>query len=224
MVKMIDLLVQKELNSEQEAVLCARFLELCQGLKLPDSQAKEYYQQLYDLYTDSNRHYHNLVHIFNLLNLVDTYKISIEQPLLFELAVWYHDAIYNAKAKDNELQSAILVQKLFSKYLDSRGLSYVNALIMSTEGHFPKLENQDTYLFLDFDLSILAAESSVYNLYSEAIWQEYKIAYIKVLYNMGRKKVLKNFLARDKIYFSPVFFAKYEAKARQNIRLELNGK
>lgn len=224
MIKMIDLLVQKELNAEQETVLCARFLELCQGLKLPDSQANEYYQELYDLYTDSNRHYHNLVHIFNLLNLVDTYKTNIEEPLLFELSVWYHDAIYNAKAKDNELQSAILVQKRFSKYLDSRELHYVNALIISTEGHFPKFKNQDIYLFLDFDLSILAAEPSVYNLYSEAIWQEYKIAYIKVLYKVGRKKVLKNFLARDEIYFSPIFFEKYEAKARQNIKLELNGK
>jgi predicted metal-dependent HD superfamily phosphohydrolase len=220
----MDLLVQKGLASEQEAVLNARFIELCQALKLPDSQAKVYYQELYDLYTDPNRHYHNLVHILNFLNLFDEYKTSVEQPLLFELAIWYHDAIYNAKAKDNELQSALLAKRLFDQYLDEISLSYVNALIMSTEGHFPRLENQDTYLFLDFDLSILAAEPSVYNLYSEAIWQEYKIAYVKLLYKMGRKKVLKNFLAREKIYFSPVFFAKYEAKARENIRLELNGK
>lgn len=220
----MDLLVQKELSVEQEAVLSARFINLCEALKLPNSQAKKYYQQLYDLYTDSNRHYHNLAHILNLLNLLDEYKTNVERPLLFELSIWYHDAIYNAKAKDNELQSAILVQELFKEYLDELSLSYVNALIMSTEGHFPRQENQDTYLFLDFDLSILAANTSVYNLYSEAIWQEYKIAYIKLLYNMGRKKVLKNFLARDKIYFSPVFSEKYEAKARQNIELELNGK
>jgi len=221
---MIDLLVQKELSSEQEALLSTRFMECCQQLELPCNQAKVYYEQLYDLYTDSKRHYHNLAHIFNLLNLLDKYKTSIEQSLLFELAVWYHDAIYNAKAKDNELQSALLVQKLFSKYLDVTSLAYVDALIMSTEGHFPRVENQDAYLFLDFDLSILAAEPSVYNLYSEAIWQEYKIAYIKLLYKMGRKKVLKNFLAREKIYFSPVFFTNYEVKARQNIGLELNGK
>jgi predicted metal-dependent HD superfamily phosphohydrolase len=221
---MMDLLVQKGLNVEQEAVLKARFIALCQALELPNHQAEIYYQDLYDLYTNPNRHYHNLAHILNFLNLFDQYKTSIEQALLFELAIWYHDAIYNAKAKDNELQSAILAQKLFEEYLDEMSLSYVNALIMSTEGHFPRLENQDTYLFLDFDLSILAAAPSVYNLYSEAIWQEYKIAYIKVLYKIGRKKVLKNFLAREKIYFSPVFYEKYEAKARQNIALELNGK
>jgi predicted metal-dependent HD superfamily phosphohydrolase len=221
---MMDLLVQKELAAEQEALLSTRFIELCQALGLAHCQAKNYYQQLYDLYTNSNRHYHNLVHILNILNLLDEYKTSIEQPLLFELSVWYHDAIYNAKAKDNELQSAHLAQQLFEEYLDDGSLSYVNALIMSTEGHFPRSENQDTYLFLDFDLSILAAEPTVYNLYSEAIWQEYKIAYIKLLYKIGRKKVLKNFLARDKIYFSPLFFTKYEAKARKNIELELNGK
>lgn len=221
---MIGLLVQEGLTSEQEAVLSVRFVKLCQALELPDRQAKKYYQDLYNLYTDPTRHYHNLVHIFNLLNLLDEYKTKIERPLLFELAVWYHDAIYNAKAKDNELQSAILAEKCFDPYLDTARLSYVNALIMSTEGHFPRQENQDTYLFLDFDLSILAAAPSIYNLYSEAIWQEYKIAYVKLLYKMGRKKVLKNFLARDKIYFSLDFFTKYEAKARQNIRQELNGK
>jgi predicted metal-dependent HD superfamily phosphohydrolase len=221
---MIDLLVQKELYPEKEAILKARFIDLCQALELPNSQAQTYYRQLYDLYTDSNRHYHNLVHLFNLLNLLDKYKAKIEHPLLFELAIWYHDAIYKAKAKDNELQSALLAQKLFVKYLDATSLSYVNALIMSTEGHFPRLEHQDTYLFLDFDLSILAANTAVYNLYSAAIWEEYKIAYPKLLYQMGRKKVLKNFLAREKIYFSSIFFEKQEVKARKNIRLELNGK
>lgn len=220
----MDLLVQKKLTPEQEAVLSTRFIALCQALELPGNQAKKYYEQLYDLYTDSNRHYHNLAHILNFLNLLDEHKTKIEQPLLFELAIWYHDAIYKAKCKDNELQSALLAQKLFNKYLKESSLSYVNALIMSTEGHFPRSENQDTYLFLDFDLAILAARPSVYNLYSEAIWQEYKTAYIKLLYKMGRKKVLKNFLAREKIYFSPIFFEKYEAKARQNIQLELNGK
>lgn len=221
---MIDLLVQKALSPQQEAVLGTRFIELCQSLELPARQAKRCYEQLYGLYTEPNRHYHNLAHIFNFLNLLDEYKASIEQPLLFELAIWYHDAIYDAKAKDNELQSAHLAQKLFVPYLDEEPLSYINSLIMSTEGHLPRVENQDNYLFLDFDLSILAAEPSTYKLYSTAIWQEYKVAYVKLLYNIGRKKVLKNFLAREKIYFSPIFFEKYEAKARQNIRLELNSK
>ena len=40
---MIELLVQKGLSSEQEAVLNARFMELCQALELPRSQAKNYY-------------------------------------------------------------------------------------------------------------------------------------------------------------------------------------
>ena len=48
---MMDLLVQKGLNSAQEAVLKARFIALCQGLELPDHQAEIYYQDLYDLYT-----------------------------------------------------------------------------------------------------------------------------------------------------------------------------
>ena len=77
------------------------------------------------------------------------------------------------------------------------------------------------YWFLDFDLAILAADTKTYQLYSEAIWQEYKTAYPKILYRMGRKKVLKNFLAREKLYFTKLFYSENEAKARANIQLEL---
>ncbi|WP_052592352.1 hypothetical protein [Aureispira sp. CCB-QB1] len=221
---MIDLLVKRTLSKEKEAILENRFLSLCQALGVPFVQAQEYYQQLYDLYHEEHRHYHNLVHISNFLNLLDQYKAQIEAPLLFEVAIWYHDAIYTVKAKDNERQSANLAQELFEIYLDVPSLEYVKELILSTEGHYPRIEKMDTYFFLDFDLSILAASTLTYKLYSEAIWQEYKTAYVKLLYKMGRKKVLKNFLAREKIYFSSVFFEKYEEMARKNLKLELNGK
>lgn len=221
---MIDLLVDKSLPNEKEVLLEIRFISLCQAFGLSNALAKKYWKQLYDLYSDPNRHYHNLVHLFNLLNLLDKYKLKIQRPALFELAVWYHDAIYNAKAKDNELQSAKLAQSLFEDYLDDLALNYVNDLIMSTEGHSPRVETEDTYLFLDFDLSILAADKATYDQYSAAIWQEYKIAYIKVLYKMGRKKVLKNFLARPNIYFSSLFTGAIEKKARKNMALELNRK
>lgn len=221
---MIDLLVEKSLPNEKEALLEARFISLCQNFGLTNELATKYWTQLYDLYNDPNRHYHNLVHIFNLLNLLDKYKLKIQRPTFFELAIWYHDAIYNVKEKDNEWQSAKLVQSLFEKYLNKVDLDYINALIMSTEGHTPRAETEDTYLFLDFDLSILAAEKIVYDQYSAAIWQEYKIAYLKILYKIGRKKVLKNFLARPKVYFSDLFSKEAEETARKNMALELNMK
>lgn len=219
---MIDLIIQPNLTKEQEQFLKNRFFDTCQQLGITTEKTAICYQQLYELYNQSSRHYHNLAHIYNFLKLVDYYQHSIQEPFLFELAIWYHDAIYEAKAKDNEFQSAVLFQKTFKKELSKQQLDYVDNLINSTAGHFPKIEHVDINYFLDLDLAILGANPAIYKLYKEAIWQEYKIVYPRLLYNMGRKKVLKSFLSRDKIYFSTLFFDNFEQTARQNMQLELD--
>ncbi|BDS13236.1 HD domain-containing protein [Aureispira anguillae] len=221
---MVEIVLKDSPSKGERKYLQARFINLCQKLGLALPKAKIYYEELSQLYNDPNRYYHNLVHLFNFLKLLDQHVEEIDQVALFEMAIWYHDAIYDAKKKDNELQSALLVQQLFREYLKDDELAYINKLIMSTAGHYPKSEEQDVYFFLDFDLAILATDHKNYQFYSEAIWKEYKKFYPKLLYKMGRKKVLKGFLRREKIYFSQLFFEKYEKKARQNIQLELNGK
>lgn len=218
---MIPLKVAQSLSLEEETILGKRFVDLCESLAVGKAKAEDYYGELKELYGNPNRYYHNLVHIWNFLNLMDEYRAKIEENALFDLAIWYHDAIYEAKKKDNEYQSAQLFKTLFSDHLNLEQLAYVDTLIMSTAGHAPRKEEEDVYWFLDFDLAILAADTTTYQNYSEAIWQEYKIAYPKILYKMGRKKVLKNFLARERLYFTELFYSKNEAKARENIELEL---
>jgi predicted metal-dependent HD superfamily phosphohydrolase len=220
---MLELVVKKSLNIDEEQELEVRFLNLCDLLKMPREIAIEEYREVYTLYNHTDRYYHNLVHVWNFLSLLDSFRDKILEPALFELSIWYHDAIYEAKNKDNEFQSAILVQNKFKNYLNVHQLDHINGLIMSTNGHYPKVEHEDVYWFLDFDLAILATDYKTYKLYSDAIWQEYKVVYPKILYKMGRKKVLKTFLSRQKLYFSEVFFEENEKKARRNIQLELNG-
>lgn len=221
---MLDLTVAAKLQPQQEEKLQKRFLELCQKFQISDEEAQTRYQQLYQLYNEPHRAYHNWVHINNFLNLLDLYNTEIQEKGLFEWAIWYHDAIYNIKDKDNEWQSAILFQNLFHNNLNKKELEWIDNLIMSTAGHQPRAEENDVYYFLDFDLAILAAEPKVYKTYSKAIAEEYQTLYPKLIYKMGRKKVLKNFLDRPKLFFSKVFFEKYETIARQNLQLELNGK
>lgn len=216
------LTLKKTLSIGEEQKMELRFVQLCQKVKIPEDQITIYYEQLYQFYNDSHRHYHNLAHIFNFLEIFDAFADRVQNNVLFEIAIWYHDVIYEAKKKDNELQSALLAEKLFKDYLNPENLWFVNQLIMSTAGHAPRMLHEDVHFFLDFDLAVLATDEKTYEWYSSAIWEEYKIAYPWLLYKMGRKKVLKNFLARDKIYFSAFFLENYEKKARQNIQLELN--
>ena len=219
---MLNFVVEKSVEPVVFQTLKQRFIDLCKRLRVEQEQAIVYWEELAQFYQESHRAYHNLVHIWNFLNLFDEYQNEIKEAALFELAIWYHDAIYNTKNKDNEYQSAQLFQKRFTPYLTAEQLTYIDLLIMSTAGHYPRAAERDVYWFLDFDLAILATSYSVYKEYSEAIWQEYKMSYIKMFYKIGRKKVLKSFLSREKLYFSDTFYQEYEEKARQNIQLELN--
>lgn len=221
---MLPIILKEALNKEEKKYMTTRFVQLCQQIGLPKSIAIQYYDSLSQHYAETTRYYHNEVHILNFLKLLDAYRNQVEHKHLFELAIWYHDVIYDAAKKDNEEQSALLMDKLFQPFLGKVDRAFVYQLIMSTAGHQPQMEHQDVYFFLDFDLAILAADENSYQLYSQWIEQEYKGIYPLLIYKMGRKKVLKNFLKREKLYFSTLFFKKYEAKARKNIQLELNGK
>jgi predicted metal-dependent HD superfamily phosphohydrolase len=56
--------------------------------------------------------------------------------------------------------------------------------------------------------------------YTKQIRAEYAI-YPDLLYNLGRKKVLKHFLEMPSIYKTPPFQVLYEAQAKANLGKEL---
>lgn len=55
-----------------------------------------------------NRYYHNLEHLKFMLNELDDikYKFTIKQINDIELAIFYHDIVYEFDAVDNEEKSA----------------------------------------------------------------------------------------------------------------------
>jgi predicted metal-dependent HD superfamily phosphohydrolase len=60
----------------------------------------------------------------------------------------------------------------------------------------------------------------IYKEYSEAIRQEY--AWVsESMYRRGRKKVLKSFIKRERIYFTDEMKARYDEQARKNINSEI---
>jgi predicted metal-dependent HD superfamily phosphohydrolase len=75
-------------------------------------------------------------------------------------------------------------------------------------------------VFLDLDLSILGAEEERYMEYTRRIREEYG-NYSWEDYRRGRAKVLKSFVARDRLYFSDYFYKRYEGRARENIQREI---
>ncbi|TIP06758.1 MAG: hypothetical protein E5X72_00790 [Mesorhizobium sp.] len=57
--------------------------------------------ELAALYSTEDRHYHDLSHIEAMLALADEYRGLLDDPQAVEAAIWFHDAIYDSRAKDD---------------------------------------------------------------------------------------------------------------------------
>lgn len=169
------------------------------------------------LYSEENRHYHNLAHIedcFNQLDKWPSYPSRAERDAI-ELAIWFHDIIYDTRRADNEESSAALA----IHYLRGHPLAIdCHALILSTR-HKQTAGMESEEIMCDIDLSILGATPETYQRYAENIRKEYGWAGIEE-YSKGRADILTNFLDRDNLFQTPYAIGRWEAQARINIETE----
>jgi len=86
-----------------------RWLTLCQTAGANKAAAR-WYERLARAYDEPQRHYHNQQHIAECLWEFDQARSLARQPITVELALWFHDAVYDPKAGDNEEQSAALAK------------------------------------------------------------------------------------------------------------------
>ena len=181
------------------------------------------FDKLVGQYAAPGRHYHNLQHIEALLTLQQAYASDIRSNEVLQMAIFYHDIIYNVLKSDNEEQSALaagafLKQTTFPPYQIITVMDYIRA----TKTHTGDEHDEDLDFLLDVDLSILGSPADIYTQYAQQIRQEYTV-YPDDVYNPGRKKVLMHFLEKPVIYRTSIFREQYETQARQNIAGELQG-
>ncbi|MEM9054827.1 MAG: hypothetical protein AAGB16_05830, partial [Pseudomonadota bacterium] len=82
-------------------------------------------------------------------------------------------------------------------------------------------DQSDTELFLDIDLSVLGAREDVFDVYEKNIRKEY--AFVpELLYRRARGGILQGFLARERLYFSDLFQARWETPARANLKRSID--
>ena len=85
-------------------------------------------RELIALYQDGSRHYHGLSHIEALLALAEEYRAELSDPDAVGAAIWFHDAIYDSQAKDNEEKSADLAGRRLSGKLEASRLDRIVAI------------------------------------------------------------------------------------------------
>ena len=205
-------------------LLDARWRALCSRLGVDPVAAAPTFNDLVRAYSEPARHYHTLDHIAALLHLLNQHGEGLGDRNAVEMAIFFHDAVYAPTRSDNEAESAALARERLSTLGLPAGLvGRVADLILATRhGSEPAAQqgDADLALLLDLDLSVLAADRSVYAAYAQAIRSEYAV-YPDEVYRPGRKRVLEQFLARSCIYETSHLHTLWDAAARANLAWEL---
>ena len=175
------------------------------------------FEKLSKSYDVPARYYHTFYgHINECMKDFDHVENNCNSPDAVELALFYHDAIYDPRKFDNEENSALYAMN----DIDIAGVSKrfsenVKGLIMFTNHIFlPK--SIDEKMIVDIDLGILGKDNERFKQYERDIRKEY--SYVPdELFKEKRKEILQGFLDRPSIYNTDFFKDKYEKNARKNI-------
>ncbi|AZA82721.1 hypothetical protein C1637_20235 [Chryseobacterium lactis] len=197
-----------------------QFEQLCMPFTADRNLIGSLWTEIERKYAEKGRYYHNLTHLGNMFQELETVKGRIINFTAVSFSVFYHDIIYDATSKSNEEKSAETAEKRLAELgLNRNEIQLISTQIMATKSH-QQSDDEDTNYLLDADLSILGKDFEVYSEYTKMIRKEYSI-YPDFLYKPGRKKVLKHFLELESIFKTNHFKAKYEEQARRNIEAEL---
>jgi predicted metal-dependent HD superfamily phosphohydrolase len=182
---------------------------------------EQLFQVICNHYDAPDRHYHTLQHLTECLNLFEPVIELATRPAEIEMALWFHDAIYNTASKDNEAQSAQWASnELGQAGVSPASIDRIHALIMST-CHTSLPTMIDECLLVDIDLAILGSSTERFTEYEQQIRAEYSFV-PEPIFNQKRQEILQGFLDRSTIYSTQYFQDKLELRARQNIKKSID--
>lgn len=173
-------------------------------------------------YAEPHRRYHTRRHIEDCLEKLDAWPgLTGRERRLLAWAVWWHDAVYDPRASDNEARSADLARAdLPALGATPAEVDEVVRLILLTAGHHVDPSDRLGVILVSIDLSILAAAPAAYDAYAAAVREEY--AHVsEAAWRAGRAAVLQRFLDSPVILPDPAFRAAHEAAARANLAREI---
>ncbi|WP_457417847.1 HD domain-containing protein [Roseateles sp. P5_E7] len=177
--------------------------------------------ELLDRYAERHRAYHSQQHLAECLALFDELRHLAERPAEIEIALWFHDAIYDVHRHDNEVRSADWARDaLLDAGAAVDAADRVEALVLATR-HSAAPATPDEQLLVDIDLAILGAAPARFAEYEAQIGVEY--AHVPpAVFNEKRGAILAGFLARPALYGTPALGARLEAAARANLQAAID--
>lgn len=164
-------------------------------------------------YGEPHRRYHVWGHVLACFAARD---LIAEASPATDLALLFHDAIYDPLAHDNEERSAeLLAEEGRYANLDERWLAHGCELVLATK-HDRPATSDDAGIVVDADLSILGADVATFDAYETAVRAEY--AFVDdAAFSAGRSRIVAALLARPFLFATPRARALWEVRARENL-------
>jgi predicted metal-dependent HD superfamily phosphohydrolase len=172
-------------------------------------------------YADPARHYHDVRHLRDVLDRIALLADGSDEPRAVVLAAWYHDAVYEVRADDNEERSAQLAEQALSEAGEGTAVvREVARLVRLTASHHVAPGDRNGAVLCDADLAVLAGDERSYARYTSDVRKEY--AHVDTeSFRRARAAVLEGLLALPALFSTSHGRACWEARARTNLTAEL---
>jgi len=205
-------------NKELSDRLFSRFEALVNRNHYWLSTKETLFSDIIKRYSEEHRFYHNLNHIAECLEEFDRFRNFLTKPDEVEMALFYHDIIYDVNKKFNEEASAkFMSNKLNNIGMNKSFVAGINDLIMNTWKH-ELGPHPDSGYMVDIDFSSLGAEGDKFILNRENIRKEYQTKFNDKEFLIGTIMFYSNTLQRKRIFLTDPFYELYEAQARENLK------
>lgn len=181
---------------------------------------RELHARVLARYRESQRHYHTVQHLDECFARWPEVRAHAVHPAEVEIALWYHDAIYDTHRSDNEALSAELARgTALDLGVAPDSAQRIADLILSTR-HSVDPEGADAEALVDVDLSILGAAPARFDEYERQVRHEYSWV-PEETFRKRRGEILEQFLGRRHIYSTHGFRERLEPPARANLERSL---
>lgn len=164
----------------------------------------------------ADRGYHDVEHLAEVVARLDELGRAGDREVV--LAAWFHDAVYDGQP-DAEERSARWAETALAGE-PGVDVAEVARLVRLTTEHRTKPDDAAGQALCDADLGILAAPPERYERYAAGVRADY--AHVPDdAFRAGRRAVLAELAARERLFASAYAREHWEPRARANLAAEL---
>ena len=194
-----------------------RFIALWQRcLRNGADDACDVFEVIERCYGEAHRRYHTPQHIDHCLGQFDLAVDHIHDADAVEMALWFHDVIYDVPVANNELRSAELFKQLSAgRVNESFGTNVYEMIMITTHQDIP-VRHDDKYI-VDVDLSSFGMPWEECKRDSENVREEFAHKSDRDFFS-NHIKFLQSLMDRPTFFSSTFFRERYEENARKNVR------